>query len=174
MCLLKAASCINIPKYYLTQNFIHFPPPTEDYLITNTSFSCPNNDFKCATNYQTPCTQLRGCQHLLTCYMNLENPNPHNICWSLVKNKFFADVSARAMNLFFCQCPVNAQSMPSQCPLNIILGLLVKRMKCTLYLIILLSLSGTNVAIQEDIANGKYTQLECCDSMIVILLKRNM
>ena len=70
------------------------------------------------------------------------------------------------------QCP--AQSMPSQCPLNIILGLLVKRMKCTLYLIILLSLSGTNVAIQEDIANGKYTQLECCDSMIVILHKRNM
>ena len=55
MCLLKAASCINIPKYYLTQNFIHFPPPTEDYLVTNTSFSCPNNDFKCATNYQTPC-----------------------------------------------------------------------------------------------------------------------
>ena len=34
MCLLKAASCINIPKYYLTQNFIHFPPPTEDCLIT--------------------------------------------------------------------------------------------------------------------------------------------
>ena len=56
MCLLKAASCINIPKYYLTQNFIHFTPPTEDYLVTNTSFSCPNNDFKCATNYQTPCT----------------------------------------------------------------------------------------------------------------------
>ena len=55
MCLLKAASCINIPKYYLTQKFIHFPPPTEDYVITNTSFSCPNNDFKSDTNYQTPC-----------------------------------------------------------------------------------------------------------------------
>ena len=60
MCLLKAASCINIPKYYLTQNFIHFPPPTEDYLITNTSFSCPNNDFKCATNDQTPCSERRA------------------------------------------------------------------------------------------------------------------
>ena len=37
----KTASCINIPKYYLTQKCIHFPPPTEDYVITNTSFSCP-------------------------------------------------------------------------------------------------------------------------------------
>ena len=65
MCLFKAASCINIPNYYLTQNFIHFPPPTEDYLITNTSFSCPNNDSKCDTNYQTPCTVLQLCTALV-------------------------------------------------------------------------------------------------------------
>ena len=70
MCLLKAASCINIPKYYLTQNCIHFPPPTEDYLITNISFSCPNNDFKCATNDQTPCN---GVKDLSNGHKNITN-----------------------------------------------------------------------------------------------------